>query len=106
MPTQISKQPDESWLYDLKFYDEEGNTDFRDGEVVDHVVSVDITAKGVVAEENPLVKADVMHDGDKTVQVRLAGGTNGEKYNVKCLVVTSLGNTAECDGTLKIKEVS
>lgn len=107
MPTTIEKQPRESILYDLRFYDEDGETDFRDGEGITAVVAsvVVITPHGRVAEVQPLVAGAPLHDGDKTVQVRLAGGTDGEKYNVYALVDTNLGNVMETDGTLYVKEV-
>lgn len=104
MPQVIDKQQRESILYDLHGYDEDNETDFRTGEAITGIDLVTITAHDRVTEVAPLVYTDEVHDSDKTVQIRLTGGTVGEKYNISILVTTSLGNVIEFDGTLRIIE--
>lgn len=106
MPNIVSKQPSESFIYDFRFYDTEGVTDFIEGETITQVLSIVSTAKGIVGEVDPVVISGIVHDSDKIVQARLTGGTDGEKYNLSCIAVTSLGNIAETDGTLRVKNIT
>lgn len=61
-----------------------------------------ITAATVTAAVG--ITATAQDHTDKTVRVRLTGGTTGTKYSVTCLISTSSGETFEITKMLSVKD--
>lgn len=102
MPGSVTKQPSESWLYDMDFAprlataetitsitsigQEKLNT-----ETLERTTSTDLTISNQAAT-------------GQVAQCRISGGTNGSVYVVTFKVGTSLGNAAEAEGLLVVTD--
>lgn len=89
--TTLVKQPSEVRTYRMDFRRSLDRDDFISG-----VLSVSVTP-GTITVDNP-------SSAEKTVSFRVSGGIDGESYNIKVIVSTSLGQTIEGDGLLVVRE--
>lgn len=89
--TTLVKQPSEIRTYKMDFRRSLDRDDLISG-----VVSVSAYPDSITVD-NP-------SSSDKTVSFRVSGGNDGESYNIRVIVSTSLGQTIEGDGLLVVRE--
>lgn len=99
-PDKLDKEPYESRLYDFDF-----SAKLLNGAVISSVDSITATAMGNVAGAVALTVSNITFTTTR-VQVRLAGGTDGEDYHIDCRVIDSPnGNKLEANGILRVREI-
>lgn len=102
MPGSVTKQPSESWLYDMDFGPRLATAETilsitsieqakLNTETLERTVTTDLTISSQAAS-------------GQVAQCRISGGTNGSVYVVTFKVGTSLGNTAEAEGLLVVTD--
>jgi len=98
MAIELYKQPSESRLYHFNF-----SNLLAAGETIASVTSVtQIKYNRISGSQNLTIGTPT--NSTSAVQVRLSGGTNGEKYKVTALITTSSSNILEMEGILYIKD--
>lgn len=102
MPGSVSKQPSESWLYDMDFAPR-----LATGETISAITQI----KQEKLDTDTLVRSvttDLTITGQaatgQVAQARIAGGTNGSVYVVTFIVGTTLNNVAEAEGLLIVAD--
>lgn len=95
----LTKQPGENRLYDIPFSQE-----LRTSDTISSVTSITATAMGDVTEVTALSIAGSPAHDDDTVQPRISGGTDGERYKIEAIVATTGGDTLEVDVMLKVAD--
>lgn len=89
----LEKQPSESRLYTMEFA-----PNMSLGETVNAVTSVTATPPGLTLSGSPTFT------GTRATQ-RILGGTNSTLYKITFIVTTSLGNTLEGEGNLRVADL-
>lgn len=93
------KQPSESRLYDFDF-----TKLLVNGAVLNSIIGVTQFNIGLVAGSGSLtLGAPIL--ASPIVQIRISGGTAKEKYKLTCIATDNAGNTLECDGILRVKDL-
>ena len=102
MPGSVSKQPSESWLYDMDFTPRLAVTETSTSvtSVTQQKLDPDTLARSSTSD---LTITGTAATG-KVAQCRIAGGTNGNMYVVTFVVGTSLNNVAEAEGLLVVQD--
>lgn len=95
----LVKQPGENRLYDIPFEQE-----LRAADSIASVASVTVEAQGDVAEISALTKEGAAAHNTDTVQQRLSGGTDGERYKIEAVAITTAGDTIEVDVMLYVRD--
>ena len=95
----LVKQPDENRLYNIPFSQE-----LRSSDTISSVTSVTAAAQGDVTQVTALTIAEAPAHDDDTVQPRISGGTDGERYKIEAIVATAGGDTLEVDVMLKVED--
>ena len=73
------------------------------GATITTVVSVLAFSQNRVAGSDELTIGAISNDNQE-VQAKIAGGTNGEDYKVRCRITDSAGNNRELVGLLQIRD--
>jgi hypothetical protein len=87
------KQPSESRLYNMDF-----------DELLEETGETIATVESIVASKTGLTLGPPAISGSK-VQFRISGGMANNSYIITVKVTTSLGNTLEGEGLLKVREI-
>ena len=95
----LVKQPNENRLYNIPFSQE-----LRTGDTISSVTSVTASAQGDVTEVAALAIAGSPAHDDDTVQPKISAGTDGERYKIEAIVVTTGGDTIEVDVMMKVED--
>lgn len=99
MPDVFRKQPWEERTFVADFSDT-----LRSGRVIASIVSVNVDASSPGGMTDLTVGTQSI-DGDNTVAIRLAGGTDGESYPVRTRVTDDNGDRLESDDILQVREI-